>query len=418
MMTKIPVQGLVKISFCASTSLQEELIAYIDGSDMINFLSVKWIQSKFLRSICLNFQIADITANISISPLKGGLINDTYRVSVDTSSSYVLQRVNTNVFRDYDKLMQNISTVLDHIQLKSKGSIAHILVLIPTLSGEFYWSRSAKNDAVEVWRMYNYIPNSVTYPVATNLDILYEAGKAYGRFQCCVQDILPFSLYETIPDFHNTPKRLEALRKAFSEDICHRADDVQEEIEFIERNSWLAYSIVNLLDDGTLPKRIIHNDTKLENVLFDKYSNHALCVIDYDTVMPNGSMLYDFGDATRSMASSSSEDEQDLTKVRFEINRYKYFTEGFLREVITIITEHEITMLPMGAIVITLEQAIRFLTDYLVGDVYFKVAFSEHNLVRTKNQLKLVKEMLEKKEYMEEIISNYCRNFDNKKSEI
>lgn len=375
-----------------------------------------YIQSQILEdlgSICQNFHIAPVEdGNISISPLKGGLINDTYQVNVNTSS-YVLQRVNTSVFRDCDKLMQNISKVLNHIQVKTRGTVSYMLELIPTLSGEFYWSRNSNNNSVEVWRMYNYIPNSVTYPVATKTSILYEAGKAYGQFQCVVHDIPPCSLYETIPDFHNTPKRLEAFRKAVSEDAWHRVEDAREEIDFIESHSWLAYSIVSLLEDGTLPKRIVHNDTKLENVLFDQHSNRAICVIDYDTVMPNGSMLYDFGDAIRSMASSSSEDEPDLAKVWFDLTRYKRFSEGFLREVISIIAKKEITMLSMGAIVITFEQAIRFLTDYLMGDIYFKVTFSKHNLVRAKNQLKLVKDMLEKKDSMEEIVSNCCQSFEN-----
>jgi Putative homoserine kinase type II (protein kinase fold) len=375
-----------------------------------------YIQSQILDdlgSICRNFQIALVEdGNISISPLKGGLINDTYQVNVN-ASSYVLQRVNTSVFRHYDKLMQNISKVLNHIQVKTRGTVSYMLELIPTLCGEFYWSRKSNNDSVEVWRMYNYIPNSVTYPVAATNSILYEAGRAYGQFQYAVHDIPPCSLYETIPDFHNTPKRLEAFRKAVSEDACHRVEDLREEIDFIESHSWLSYSIVSLLEDGTLPKRIVHNDTKLENVLFDQHSNRAICVIDYDTVMPNGSMLYDFGDAIRSMASSSSEDEPDLAKVWFDLTRFKCFSEGFLREVISIIAKKEITMLSMGAIVITFEQAIRFLTDYLMGDVYFKVTFSKHNLVRAKNQLKLVKEMLEKKDSMEEIVSNCCQSFEN-----
>jgi serine/threonine protein kinase len=255
--------------------------------------------------------------------------------------------------------------------------------------------------------MYNYISNSITFPIAPKLHYIFEAGKAYGRFISDVSDLEPSSLHETLPNFHNTPTRLETLRKAISEDICKRVDEVQEEIQFIEMNSWLVPSIVNLLDDGSLPKRVVHNDTKLENVLFDKYSNEALCVIDYDTIMPNGSLLYDFGDAVRSMACSSAEDERDLTKVHFSLECYTYFTKGFLHEVASFIEDNEVAMLPMGAIVITFEQAIRFLTDYLMGDIYFKVTHPVHNLIRARNQLKLVGEMLEKKHLMEEVVANY-----------
>lgn len=368
-----------------------------------------------LRSIVLKFQIpSGAYTNISVSPLKGGLIHNTYLVRVNPMidgqtnavSSYILQQVNTEIFHDSKNLMHNISIVINHIESKRNGDDPK-LAIIPTLSGEHYWHSFGEHDTSQIWRMYNYIPNSITYPVAPSTDFLIEAGKAYGRFQCILDDISPSLLHEIIPDFHNTPKRLEAFRKAVLEDICQRAQEVQEEVRFIEMNSWLAYSIVTLLDNGKLPKRVVHNDTKLENVLFDKDTNKALCVIDYDTIMPNGCLLYDFGDAIRSMASSSVEDEQDLDKVSFMLNFYSCFTKGFLNEVTSIISDEEVAMLPMGAIVITFEQAIRFLTDYLMGDVYFKVTCPRHNLFRARNQLKLIKEMLEKKDDMDAVVRNH-----------
>jgi len=363
-----------------------------------------------IASIPLNFQlpVPGPISTISVEAVAGGLINDTWTTTIaGHHQRYILQRINVHVFEHVDELMSNIDKVSRHLQskrerkLNSDGTTIDAaaadsyLIIIPTKDDQlFYREKDADGRSCGIWRMYNYIPNSITYPVAPDREKLYEAGRAYGKFQRDLSDFpSPHELYETIPDFHNTVKRMKSFRKAVLDDVCNRAQYVQEEIGVIESKAELTNIIVDMLSDGRLPLRVTHNDTKLENVLFDISTHHALCVVDYDTIMPNGSMLYDYGDAIRSMSNSASEDEQNLTKVEFDAVSCQRFTEGFLHEVDDIITENERRMLPIGAMIITLEQAIRFLTDYLMGDTYFKTDYSDHNLARARNQLKLMQGM-------------------------
>jgi Ser/Thr protein kinase RdoA (MazF antagonist) len=370
-----------------------------------------------IESVPLNFQIRGTEEekqnNLSVTAIGGGLINDTYLVNIFSASpdgefgniideSYVLQRINTDVFSNIDELMNNIDKVSRHLQTKN-GSHGRYLSIIPTNSGRHFWKCNEKG----AWRMFNYIPNSISYPLAPNGNFLYEAGRAYGKFQFDLHDFSASELYETIPDFHNTKQRMDHFRKAVDDDKFGRTHAVKKEISYLESQSKLASIIVDLMNQGMLPRRVTHNDTKLENVLFDVTTNKAICVVDYDTIM-SGSMLFDFGDAIRSMANQSAEDEIDISKVKFDINAYENFTQGYLKEVATVITDAEKKFLHMGAIVLTFEQTLRFLTDFLLGDVYFKIDCLEHNMIRARNQLELLKGMLAKKDEMSISVKKFC----------
>ena len=374
---------------------------------------------KKIYSIPFNFNtIASVTGehndrHVGISALGKGLINDTYLISVNFSQEeiknvkntevhemrYILQRINTDIFKDVDKLMCNISKVSKHLQSKNDSCC---LVVVPTTQNKSFW-RSASG---ECWRMYKEIPNSISFQTSFGNNCLYEAGRAYGEFQRNLSDMNVEGLYEILKDFHNTPMRMKALRLAVQNDVSKRVCDVHADIAYIESKASLANVIFEMIADGRLPKRVSHNDTKLDNILFDKTKKCAICAVDYDTVMPNGSILYDYGDAIRSMSNTSVEDERDLEKVDFDLTSFEQFTQGYLNELNGIITEQEKEMLPKGALVITLEQAIRFLTDYLMGDIYFKIEYADHNLVRSRNQLKLFERMLSKEEEMKAKISS------------
>lgn len=348
----------------------------------------------------------------SVDRMKGGLINDTYLISISSDERYVLQRINTTVFSNVSNLMQNILKVTKYLQDKHKLenlSDDNCLVVIPTTDGKPWLDNSIEHGG-GVWRMFNYIPNSTCFAIAPNGNILTEAGKAFGRFHRFLSDYPnPSELHETIPDFHNTPVRLQTFRKAVSENKVQRLSSIKEEVLFVENRASSLNRIVNMLEQGQLPKRLTHNDTKLENVLFNEETSKAICAIDYDTIMPNGTLLYDFGDAVRSTANTATEDEADLSLVRFNIENYRLFTHGFLEELGKSgkngITDAERKMLPFSVILLTIELAMRFLTDYLDGDLYFKTNYESHNLVRARNQIKLVKDMERLEDEMSKIVN-------------
>ena len=251
--------------------------------------------------------------------------------------------------------------------------------------------------------MYKFIERSVSYDIAERPEILTYAGQAFGRFQRMLSDFPADSLHETIPLFHNTPNRYRMFREAIEKDAVGRAETVQEEIEFLLAREHEAGAICDLLDSGELPLRVTHNDTKINNVLLDSKTKKALCVIDLDTVMP-GSSLYDYGDSIRFGAATAAEDERDLEKVTMSLDLFRVYTAGYLKACKSL-TEKEIELLPMGAKMMTLEVAVRFLTDYLNGDVYFKIAYGEHNLVRAHTQMKLVWDMEQKWAQMQAIVA-------------
>ncbi len=371
-------------------------------------------KKEFMNSIPLNFNITgapNACNDLSISKVGEGLINDTFLVHVSAeeqgstafikSKKYILQRINHEVFQNIENLMANIKKVSDHLKSKFQCLQTRCLVIVCTNENKMFW----QDESGDYWRMYNYIPNSTTFEVSPNDRYLYEAGRAYGQFQRYLSDLpSPGDLHETIVDFHNTPKRLKTFRKAVYDDKFKRAKNIRNDIAYIESIAHIANIIFDRLADGRLPKRVTHNDTKLGNVLFDAKTGNALCVIDYDTIMPNGCILHDFGDAIRSMANTAREDEQDLEKVTFNLVSFQQFTEGFLKESRMILTEIELEMLANGVLVITFEQVVRFFTDYLMGDIYFKIDHPNHNLDRARNQIKLLKDMIGKEKEIDHIL--------------
>lgn len=352
-----------------------------------------------LKDICAQFEVYRDT-----NLYGNGHINDTYFCVA--SPGFILQRINMEVFKKPEEVMENIYHITEH--LKKKISLAggdverETMSLIKTRDGKAYYKADDKN----YFRMYKYVPRTVTHEEVENPSQLYEAGKSFGKFQRMLDDFDANSLYETIVDFHITPKRVEQLQAAISKDAVGRCKDVQPEIEMALEYSKYADIIVNAIKDGDVPVRVTHNDTKLNNVLFDEVSDKGVCVIDLDTVMP-GSMLYDFGDALRFGASTGAEDEKDLGKIEFSLEFFESFTKGFLEETADCLTKKEIELMPVSALILTYECGIRFLADYLNGDTYFKIHRPEHNLDRARTQLKLVKDIEKKLDRMGLIVNKY-----------
>lgn len=332
---------------------------------------------------------------VSYEELNEGLINTTYRLLFsddDTDNSYILQRINTVAFKDPDSLMHNIFLVTEHIRagLEREGvdPNRHVLNFVRTNDGERLY-RDAEGGC---WRAYCYVGRATAYNVIENPRMFREAGRGFGEFQTRLLDFPADRLVESIPHFHDTPRRYQALCDAIRADKAGRVKDLGEEIAFVNARVDRMGEIVDRLATGELPLRVTHNDTKLNNVLLDDETDRALCVIDLDTVMP-GSVLYDFGDAIRYGANTVAEDEVDTDKVGFDMELFEAFTRGFLEETAGNLTASELHLLPLGAEIMTLELVIRFLTDYVEGDVYFKTKYPGHNLVRTHAQMRLLTEM-------------------------
>lgn len=347
---------------------------------------------------------------IEANPYGSGHINDTYaavfREMDGNKRRYIIQRINHHVFKKPEKLMENIDGVTKHLRKKiiSAGGDPdrETLNIIPSLSGGSFY----KTDEGDYWRSYIFVEDAHTYDVVENVEHFYAAGKAIGRFQELLSDFHADGLYETIPDFHHTGKRFDAFINAVEKDSFNRAAEVSSEIEFVTKRSEDTKMIIHMLETGKLPLRVTHNDTKFNNVMIDDKSGEGVCVIDLDTVMP-GSALYDFGDSIRSGANPTAEDEKDLTKVWMELSLYEKFTQGYLKSASTFLTPAELEYLPFGAKLMTLECGIRFLTDYLSGDVYFKVHRQGHNLDRTRTQFKMVADMENKWDKMHQVVTRY-----------
>ena len=342
---------------------------------------------------------------IEIHEILSGNVNRTYHVIAADGSACVAQRLNPVAFHDPTALMRNSLQVLAHMRaaMEKEGLSCErrLLEFLPGRDGTYIFREEAGEGGF--WRMYRYIDHAIAYDRITDPRQFYEAGRGFGRFQHDLADLPADCLAETIPDFHNTPKRFARFLQAVEEDRAGRADRVREEIAFFEAHRELMGSVVPMLESGELPLRVNHNDTKLNNVLLDEATGEALCVIDLDTVMP-GTVLYDFGDAIRSGASTAAEDEEDLSKVSLDLDLFRAFTKGFLRECGALLTPTERELLPLGCLVITLELAMRFLTDYLDGDRYFKVRYTDHNLIRARAQMALFADMEKKRERMAGII--------------
>ena len=341
-------------------------------------------------------------------PYGTGHINDTFQVTFDQGGTivhYILQRVNTNVFRKPEELMENFVRVTGHIgrkireERKLHPETRHrTLEVVPARDGKPFVRDAAGN----FFRCYVFVENARTYDILETTDQAYQAAAAFGRFQADLAD-LDGRLHETIPNFHNTPSRLAALEQAVKEDRAGRLKQVAPELDFILARRDETSRLIDLQAAGELTERTTHNDTKLNNVLIDDLTGDGICVIDLDTVMP-GLSLYDFGDMVRAGTSPAEEDEVDLAKVGMRFEMYEALYRGFLSSAGSFLTEAERENLPFSGKLITFEIAIRFLTDYLEGDVYFKVKRPEHNLERCRNQLRMVESIEEQSKRMKDLL--------------
>lgn len=347
---------------------------------------MKEINDKNLRDIISHFSIKGEVN--SISPLGQGLINDTYLVTTtDECPDYVLQRINHNVFKNVDGMQRNIETVTSHIKRKlltdgCNDISRKVLEFIEVQDS----SKTYYFDGDNYWRVSRFIHDSKTLQEVTPATA-YQAGKAFGNFQKMLSDI-DVELEESIPDFHNMEFRLLQLRDAISDDKAGRLKDVLPIIDEIEKRADKMCEPERMHRDGRLPKRICHCDTKVNNTLFDE-NGDVLCVIDLDTVMPSF-IFSDYGDFLRTGACTSAEDEPDLTKIDFNFDIFKSFTEGYLSEAKSFLTKEELEWLPNAVALFPYMQAVRFLTDYINGDTYYKISYPGHNLVRTRAQIHLM----------------------------
>ena len=342
-------------------------------------------------------------------PYGSGHVNDTRLVTVNLEKSqkrYILQSINKNVFKDPPSLMENFVSVTDYIKqlLINEGKDAErgVLSVIKTHDGKNYFV----DEDGQYWRLLTFIYNSMSYDKVENPIQFYESAVSFGNFQYMLRDYPAETLVETIPNFHNTPDRLRQFCEAVALDACGRAKDIKDDIEFVLHRSDFANLLENAHKEGRLPLRVTHNDTKLNNILFDKDTHEALCVCDLDTIMP-GYSINDFGDSIRFGATTALEDEADLAKVNFDISLYELYVKGFIEGANGGLTEGELDLLPYGAMMTTFECGMRFLTDYLNGDTYFRIHREGHNLDRARNQFKLLSDMEKRIDEMKEIVNKY-----------
>ncbi len=336
------------------------------------------------------FEKLEQAYGVSILPeLYGnGHINKTY-VSKE-KPRLIIQEINTGIFKNPHAMMQNILAVTEHIAQKleaeGKDKKRYTLTVAPTTDGKSFTEIDGK-----FFRAYLFIEDSVCYDLVTP-ETLRKAGFAFGTFQNYLADFPADTLSEVIPNFHNTPARFETFLASIEKDTAKRAAEDQEEIAFFRAHEAFMRTVTDRLADGRIPLAVTHNDTKINNILFDAATSDALAVIDLDTVMP-GSRLYDFGDALRTGAATAAEDEEDLSLVSFDEEKFEAFTRGYLAAVGNALSEEEIKLLPESALLLTIECGMRFLTDDLDGDVYFRIHKDRHNLIRARNQIKQAKEI-------------------------
>ena len=347
---------------------------------------------------------------ISFEPFGNGHINDTRLLEISGKdgirTKYVVQRINKNVFTQPDKLMENYVAVTDYLRqivAQQGGDVdREVIRVIYSKEGKSY----AVDPSGEYWRVITCIENSMSYDKVEKPVQFYDSAVAFGNFQYMLRDFPADTLYETIVNFHNTPVRYSNFMRAVSEDVVDRAKNVQAEIKFVCDRCDFAATLEKAHDEGRLPLRVTHNDTKLNNILFDVETGKALCVVDLDTIMP-GYSVNDFGDSIRFGASTALEDETDLSKVNFDIELYELYTKGFIEGANGGLTESELELLPYGAMMMTFECGMRFLTDYLSGDTYFRIHRPDHNLDRARNQFKLLSDMEARLDEMKEIVKKY-----------
>jgi hypothetical protein len=340
-----------------------------------------------------------------VKPHGGGHINDSYHIvnSVPGAQDYLLQRVNHYVFKDVDLLMRNMSIVTEHIaaiiqKTEPENLSRKSLIIVPTLQGNSYF----KDPEGNYWRVLNFIEDHVAFERATDPEIAYEGARMFGNFTSMLSGLDATKLGDTIPKFHNIKWRLSNLRESIKENAAGRVGLVKEEIRYVEKSADLMSTIQELGENGTIPLRVTHNDTKINNVLFDR--NHkGLCVIDLDTVMP-GYVHYDMGDGIRTFTNTGEEDDENLENIQMDLELYRAFASGFLDSTRQILNPVEVETLVYAGLLFPFIMGVRFLTDYISGDVYYKIKHKEHNLVRARAQLRLAQDGESKIDHCRKII--------------
>ncbi|MCI6091970.1 aminoglycoside phosphotransferase family protein [bacterium] len=343
-------------------------------------------------------------------PYGSGHINDTYLLTFEIAEmgtiKVILQRMNKNIFTKPIELMENILNVTSYLRKKiienGGNPDRETLNVIRTVDNMPYFVDSEG----EYWRSYKFITDATSYDQVESPEDFYQSAVAFGNFQRLLAEYPAETLHETIEGFHDTKARFQVFKKAVEDDVCGRAASVQKEIQFVLEHEHLANVFADLLEKKEIPLRVTHNDTKLNNIMIDNKTRKGICVIDLDTVMP-GLAMNDFGDSIRFGASTATEDEQDLSKVSCDMELFDLYAKGFIEGCGGKLTEKEIDLMPTGAMVMTFECGMRFLTDYLQGDTYFKIHRENHNLDRCRTQFKLVKDMEAKWDTMREIIDKY-----------
>jgi len=365
-----------------------------------------------LKSIVKHFCIySDLT---EIKPLPRGHINDTYILTTKKNKHivrYILQRINHTVFKDPPSVMRNIVRVTEHIRSRAKRIYPDLasrqLTVIGTVDDTCFYEDAGGN----FWRVYNFIEDAVAYDTVDSAQLAFEAARMFGWFQKMLVDLPGPVLHESISDFHNTPKRFKTFRRVLKEDACNRAKNAKPEIDFLFCHASICDVLLNLAEKGKIPVRITHNDTKVNNVMLDKNTNKGVCVIDLDTVMP-GLSIYDFGDMVRTGTTFADEDERDLSKVAMDLQMFEVLVRGFAEQSSHFLNSTEKEHLAFAAKLITFEQLIRFLSDYLAGDIYYKVQRQDHNLDRSRTQMKLVQSIIAREEAMNKVIEKVFQQVD------
>ncbi|MDR1584390.1 MAG: aminoglycoside phosphotransferase family protein [Prevotellaceae bacterium] len=354
-----------------------------------------------LKEIVKSFVLGN---DVNIAPLGAGHINDSYKVVVNGSREYVLQKINHSIFKDVHKLQNNIIRVTRHIHTKLEERGVEdidrkVLNFIPAKTGQYYYQ---DEDEGNYWRLMDFIKDSKSFDNISP-ELAEKTGEAFGEFQSMLADMPGRPLFEIIPDFHNMETRLATFRESVKENRAGRLSEVQNLVDEIEKRAEEMCLPEKLHREGKLPKRINHCDTKVNNVLFDSEGKEVLCVVDLDTVMP-GYVLSDFGDFMRTGANNGKEDDTDLDNVSINLSVFEAYTRGYLRAAKKFLTEIEIEYLAFGAKLLTYMQTVRFLTDYLDGDTYYKIKNPKHNLERSLAQFKLLQSMEENFPEMQEIV--------------
>lgn len=369
----------------------------------------------------MEYDIESVASNFSLDgrliesrPFGSGYINDTFILKYQTNGGekrYVLQRINRLVFAEPAAMMENIRRITAHIRNKLRRqddeTAERQLAVIETKDH----APCFEDEQGSFWRLYNKVEEAVTLDTLDSPQTAYEVARMFGRFQQMLIDLPGPPLHETIGDFHNTPKRLKDFESILQQDPCNRAKEARHEIDFVLENAEVCDVLASLVEEGEIPVRIAHNDAKVNNVMLDSKTKKGVCVIDLDTVMP-GLCLYDFGDMVRTATNPAEEDRRDLSKVTMQISMFEMLAKGFAQETQSFLTPAEKKYMAFSAKLITFEQMIRFLGDYLAGDLYYKIRRDEHNLDRSRTQMKLVKSIIEQEEAMNEVVESVFRRID------